>query len=45
LISLETKQKNNIHSPHLHHVKKGLCYKVVVKTEESGPLNLLFFSL
>ena len=29
-----------IHSLHLHHVNKGLCYKAVVKTEDSGPLNL-----
>jgi hypothetical protein len=33
-------KNNNIHSLYLHHVnKRGLCYKAVVKTEESGPLS------
>ena len=28
-------------SPSTSCEKKGLCYKAVVKTEESGPLNLV----
>jgi hypothetical protein len=35
----------HIHSLHLHHVNKWLCYKAVVKTEVSGPLNLYMLCL